>query len=189
MKTSNERLTIIREMLTTTFTCEADRKRCLEQLGHCYDSKKQSLIEVAKTIGLTFWEVPNNLHNTQGKTFIKNFASAPQNSAIMISLRMLQNLRNEAKNAPIVKKAPTVDILAPYVAKIEKTFAEQETKIGELIDMSKEFGMMVSASPHWVQNGISGVVAMRIFWYLNGEFISLSTIIGIASKIEADKKA
>jgi hypothetical protein len=150
---------------------------------------KGSLIEVAKTIGLTFWEVPNNLHNTQGKTFIKNFASAPQNSAIMISLRMLQNLRDEAKNAPIVKKAPKVNVLAPYVAKIEKTFAEQQIKIGQLIDMSKEFGMMVSASPHWVENGVSGVVAMRIFWYLNGEFISLSTIVGIASKIEADKTA
>jgi len=189
MKTYNDRLNTIREMLATTFNCEADRKRCIEQLGHCYDTKKQSLIEVAKTIGLTFWEVPNSLHNTQGKTFKKNFASAPQNSEVMISLRMLQNLRDQAKNAPIIKKAPKVDILAPYVAKIEKTFLEQKQRVDTLIDMSKDFGMRVDASPHYVTNGISGVTALRVFWYLNGEFVSLSTIVAIAEKIEADKKA
>lgn len=189
MKTYNDRINLVQESLATNFTCEADRKRCNEQLSRAYDSITFGLIELAKTIGLTLWDIPNHLHNTQGKTFIKLFADADKTNESFVKLFELQNLRNEVKSAPIVKKAPKVDILAPYISKIEKTFAEQQKRVGDLIDMSKEFGMSVSASPHYVQNGISGVVALRIFWYLNGQFVSLSTIIGIAEKIEADKKA
>jgi hypothetical protein len=178
----------VEEALSQPITSKAAQKRLLEALGRVYEwGFHQHLIDWTDTPeapeGLTFWEVPIDLHHCAGKKFKSNFAAFPR----LAELDALLELRNAVKEAEIVAVERKEEVVEAVVREVRESLEAAKIRVGQHVSLAERWGVGISVSPHYVRN-VTGTLGFRVFWYLNGRLCSLNTIAAIVHQLRTEGK-
>lgn len=182
------------------FTSIAAKKRAIEYVRRAYDVlggtfDKYGIMDIllrAKQYGHEFdnheamyWGVPD-LHHWKAKHDAMFTEFFPDHVAHIHDLIVL---RIAIKEAPIV--ATPKSEVAKRVQIIQRSIRDEldyrKEKFNSGMDLAKIVGPNVTANVHLV-HGEKGTLFLRAFYYLNGVFTPLNTIIAIMEIMEREEK-
>ena len=130
-----------------------------------------------------YYDMPFNLHQIRDQHFAV-YAAYPEFEQV----RDLIEFRNAIKAAEIIRhERPANEARVEAIRKsiFDQMAARKEKYVREL-DLAHHFGgMRVSVNAHMVY-GHKGAVFPRYFFFLNGEFTALQTIMAIADQLERE---
>ena len=163
------------------FTSKAQQKDALDYLSRAYDC-----VSNAKIVKGTYEErfekvvnIPHNLHNVREK-----HRSLFQNVSMDCDvIFQLLEYRNEFKSFEIIKPSKKNDELTTLIDIVNETVSKEkefpkQTEVTLQSYIGKDLYKRVSYNWHYVTNS-HGTTFIRVFWFLDGQFTKLSTILSM----------
>ena len=174
------------------FTSKAQQKDALDYLNRAYECVRKTMVHKGTTPQERWSEtyyLPMYLHLVKEK-HRKVFENL---SIDCDAVYKLVQYRNEYKNFDIVKPTTKYDkntaLTTGHIMHILNDFVgcgdtkEKEKEINKTLEeyIGKDLWKRVSHTWHFVTNS-HGTKFIRVFWFLDGQFTKLSTILSLASK-------
>jgi hypothetical protein len=181
------------------FSTMADKKRCNEMVSRAYDALHDvimtSVLDKRDNMELTdegssvyYWSVPAQIsHYNLKKTyaFVELF---PETVEI---IKYLIELRNEIKNALIVKVESKSKANEEKIERVERSlkeiFEKNMANYKRGLEIAKIFGgLLVHVTPHYVHR--DGGRFVRYFYFMAGKLTALNTILACMQTLEDEKE-
>lgn len=169
------------------YASKAAQKQDLDALSKQYESIREKMsnkcLEDRKNYGDLYWEIPLYLHHWSPKR-IDQFT--PRFFDEVVEIESLLERRNDIKGAPICKPAPVTKREEKITNKVKDILQKRKLSYMKGLKMAEAFGFLnVSVNAHLVTNQ-QGTTFLRCFWFMNGKFTALNTILAVYDKAKRD---
>lgn len=186
-------------MYNNGFNTMADKKRCNEMVSRAYEALRDVIMTSVldkrdnkeltdETSEVYYWSVPSQISHYNLK---KTYAFAELFPETLETIKYLIELRNEVKNASIIKVESKSKVMVEKAERIEKSLSEIYEKISNDVERGLEIGRLfgnlpVSVTPHWVYR--DGTYFRRYFYYMASKMTALNTILYVLQTLEEEKE-